>query len=407
MSGSRPSLALPSLDKISANRSISSSHQDGNQDGLKHELAVFQATLTDVERAKLQSLKGTSCDADSVITFTADLDRANPARKGRSIATRLFSLLQIVQQFNQVVDTYVSSHPEIAALVWGSVKLAFTIMIATRKPWQQQLLGAVVQSFHGEMKPYIDDVRLRAEHVQDEISLAKTQEDQKEHLSQAEERRQAAETRKGLAKWFSQSEKQVGRLRRANETANKERKWETLLTKLSSYDHASAFAIAREKRHLGTAEWVFDEAQFQEWYTCERSSMLHIMGKIGSGKTILTANVVDYLIKHRRPRQVVSFFFVCFDLPAILDGFDECSATERKAFLNALVKMSRACGGLTRVKTLISSRESIRQEVVRCDSACFTLTLGSDSISHDLTRYPKKSYERSVLVGKGCFYGYL
>lgn len=70
------------------------------------------------------------------------------------------------------------------------------------------------------MKPYVDDVRLRAEHVQDEISLAKAQADQKEHLSQAEERRQAAETRKGLAKWFSQSEKQVGRLRQANETAN-------------------------------------------------------------------------------------------------------------------------------------------------------------------------------------------
>ncbi|KAK6212040.1 hypothetical protein QIS74_09994 [Colletotrichum tabaci] len=281
MSGSRPSLALQSPDKISANRSISPSHQDGNQDGLKHALAVFQATLTDDERAKLQSLKGTSCDADSVITFTADLDRANPARKGRSIATRLFSLLQIVQQFNQIVDTYVSSHPEIAALVWGSVKLAFTVR-------QQQILGAVVQSFHGEMKPYVDDVRSKAELVQIEISLAKAQEDQKEHLSQAEERRQAAETRKGLARWFSQSEKQVGRLRRANETANKERKWETLLTKLSSYDHASAFAIAREKRHLGTAEWIFNEAQFQEWYTCEKSSMLHIMGKIGSGKTILT-----------------------------------------------------------------------------------------------------------------------
>ncbi|WQF79156.1 Putative NACHT nucleoside triphosphatase, P-loop containing nucleoside triphosphate hydrolase [Colletotrichum destructivum] len=514
MSGSRLSLALQSPDKISANRSISPSHQDGNQDGLKHALAVFQATLTDDERAKLQSLKGTSCDADSVITFTADLDRANPARKGRSIATRLFSLLQIVQQFNHTVDTYVSSHPEIAALVWGSVKLAFTvlanftsyfqqfsellrgfdrlcpvfaeyrllfpnsarlrdatyefhasvicccsqIMIAIRKPWQQQLLGAVVQSFHGEMKPYVDDVRLRAENVQDEISLAKSQADQKEHLSQAEERRQAAETRKGLAKWFSQSEKQVGCLRQANETANNERKWETLLTKLSSYDYASAFKIAREKRHLGTAEWVFDEAQFQEWYTCEKSSMLHIMGKIGSGKTILTANIVDYLIKHRRLSQVVSFFFVCFDLPEsmkceqilrslirqaldqfstletllpaleasnesffetstlldlwskkassvdelfiVLDGFDECSATERKAFLNALVQMYRACNGSTRVKTLISSRESIRQEVILCDSACFTLTLGSDGIIHDLSRYVSEIVSEKLSVGE-------
>ncbi|TQN69704.1 hypothetical protein CSHISOI_05772, partial [Colletotrichum shisoi] len=317
MSGSRPSLALQSLDKISANRSISPSHQDGNQDGLKHALAVFQATLTDGERAKLQSLKGTSRDADSVITFTADLDRANPARKGRSIATRLFLLLQIVQQFNQIVDTHVSSHPEIAALVWGSVKLAFTVrtlpvaafhprslrrireltarkVLANFTSYFQQFsdllrgFDRLCPSFHGEMKPYVDDVRWRAEHVQAEISLAKAQADQEEHLSQAEERCQAAETRKGLAKWFSQSEKQVGRLRHANEATNNERKWETLLAKLSSYDYASAFKIAREKRHLGTAEWVFDEAQFQEWYTCEKSSMLHIMGKIGSGKTILT-----------------------------------------------------------------------------------------------------------------------
>ncbi|KAJ0166678.1 Vegetative incompatibility protein HET-E-1 [Colletotrichum tanaceti] len=517
MSSSRPSLALPSPDKTSANKSSSLSRRNGDQDGLNQALAVFQATLTDDERAKLQSLKGTSCDADSVITFTADLDRVNFARKGRSIATRLFSLLQIVQQFNQTVDTYVSSHPEIAALVWGSVKLAFTvlanftsyfqqfsellrgfdrlcpvfaeyrllfpnsarlrdatygfhtsvicccsqIMIATRKPWQQQLLGAVVQSFHGELKPYVDDVRLKAEHVQAEISLAKARADQAEHLSQAEERRQAAETRKGLAKWFSQSEKQVRRLRQASETADKERKWEALLAKLSSYDHASAFKIAREKRHQGTAEWVFDENQFQEWYTCEKSSMIHMMGKIGSGKTILTANVVDYLIKHRRPRQVVSFFFVCFDLSAsmkceqilrslirqaldqlstidtddtllppleaanesffersslldlwskkassvdelfiVFDGFDECSATERKAFLNALVTMNQACNGSTRVKTLISSRESIRQEVVLCDSACFTLTLGSDTISHDLSRYVSEIISEKLLAGE-------
>ena len=59
--------------------------------------------------------------------FTAQLDRDNQLRKGRGIASRLYSILQSMQTFSTVVDTFVSSHPEIAALVWGSVKLTMLV----------------------------------------------------------------------------------------------------------------------------------------------------------------------------------------------------------------------------------------------------------------------------------------
>jgi hypothetical protein len=39
----------------------------------------------------------------------------------------LHSVLQSVREFSAVIDTFVSSHPEIAALVWGGLKLTIQV----------------------------------------------------------------------------------------------------------------------------------------------------------------------------------------------------------------------------------------------------------------------------------------
>ncbi|KAF2725462.1 hypothetical protein K431DRAFT_215605 [Polychaeton citri CBS 116435] len=57
------------------------------------------------------------------MVLTTHLDAANAQRSGRCVATRVSILLESVQQFSGVVGTFVSSHPAIAALVWGSVQL--------------------------------------------------------------------------------------------------------------------------------------------------------------------------------------------------------------------------------------------------------------------------------------------
>ncbi|RCI15228.1 hypothetical protein L249_6927 [Ophiocordyceps polyrhachis-furcata BCC 54312] len=82
----------------------------------------FQSILTNDQCAQLQSVKAVP-DADAVIIFTAQLDHCNRSRKGRSIASRLHDVLQSVREFTAVVDSFVSARPDIAALVWGSIKL--------------------------------------------------------------------------------------------------------------------------------------------------------------------------------------------------------------------------------------------------------------------------------------------
>lgn len=86
----------------------------------------FQTILTDDQRRKLRSI-GEVRDVDTVMVFAAQLDRENQLKKGRGIASRLLSVLECVQTFSTVVETFVSSNPEIAALVWGSIKLAMLV----------------------------------------------------------------------------------------------------------------------------------------------------------------------------------------------------------------------------------------------------------------------------------------
>jgi hypothetical protein len=112
---------------------LGSTPRTGNTDGpvtksLETALSEFGSVLTDDERKQLQQIKGVP-DASAALVFTARLDASNATRRGKSIGTRAYSMLQSIQQFSAVVDTFVSSHPDIAALVWGSIKL--TVLVST------------------------------------------------------------------------------------------------------------------------------------------------------------------------------------------------------------------------------------------------------------------------------------
>jgi len=63
-------------------------------------------------------------DASSVIAFVSKVDADNKGRAGKCVAPRLCTFLEAIQQFSDVVGTFVNSNPTIAALVWGGVKTA-------------------------------------------------------------------------------------------------------------------------------------------------------------------------------------------------------------------------------------------------------------------------------------------
>lgn len=98
------------------------------QQNLQDALATFRGALNNDQRKRLQGVRDVP-NVDDIMLFTAELDYTQRTRKGRSFASRLYSLLSSVGNFCAIVDTYVSANPEIAALVWGSIKL--TIMVCS------------------------------------------------------------------------------------------------------------------------------------------------------------------------------------------------------------------------------------------------------------------------------------
>ncbi|KAF4809346.1 Vegetative incompatibility protein HET-E-1 [Colletotrichum siamense] len=314
------------------------------------------------------------------------------------MATTSHSLLQSVEQFYQIIETYVSSHPEIAALMWGSVKLAFMHTIKSKY--------------------------YRHKNDAKQVNLDKTSLD--------------------------------------------ENKWNALLERLSHYDYAAAFKSARGKRHNGTAEWIFQTSEFESWYGNDASVILHVVGKIGSGKTVLTASIVDRLIRLRQQSlQAIAFFFVRFDDPPsqqsecitrsivrqlfnhgssdgeilrflesssdqffdndsllalwserirsfkdfflVLDGFDECALADRKAILSSISILSKACQKTTRVKVLVSSRISVKEEIDQANLTVIRMAIDVQNISEDLTKYAEEILKdristREMVLGDGNLY---
>ncbi|KAF4851873.1 hypothetical protein CGCSCA4_v003157 [Colletotrichum siamense] len=398
---------------------------------LENALKAFRDVLTDEERERLRDEMAVSRDAGQVIAFTAGLDLVDPHRRGKSIATRLHSILQTVLQFSQVVDTYVSSHPEIAALVWGSVRLAFTVLAnftsffqtfsdllngfdtltpqfkeyqilfpdslplrnsvydfhsaiiscctqvisSTRRTWSQQAWASLTSSFDTEIRPRVVEIREKAELVKGQAALAKAQDDS---------RRQTR-----LAAEFQQ------------------RKWNSLLLKLSSYDHASAFNHARGKIHRGTAEWVFSTSEFRDWHESADSRVLDMSGKIGSGKTILSYGLQDNLMRLLEESASASFeqksllslfgesILLLEKTFLVVDGLDQCAPQERHALLRMLSQLVhmynvQQANGHGAVKVLISARESIAIDIDRALTPKKQLRIGLGDTNADLQRYAEE-----------------
>ena len=89
-------------------------------------LTDFQNALSAEQKAKLLAANDAP-DATAVLQFTAEIDRSNARRRSRCVASRLQKTLESVQQFTTIVDTFVSSSPAIAALVWGIFKVTILV----------------------------------------------------------------------------------------------------------------------------------------------------------------------------------------------------------------------------------------------------------------------------------------
>lgn len=101
----------------------------------------------------------------------------------------------------------------------------------------------------------------------------------------------------------------VDRKHRTRENQQKLKRRSDYLTACTDYDHETSWKQARK---LGNTTWFATDKAYLEFKSCNRSSILVLTGKLGSGKTVLAANVVDDLILSGNG--TVCYFFVKHDI---------------------------------------------------------------------------------------------
>ncbi|KAF4768957.1 hypothetical protein HAV15_008719 [Penicillium sp. str.  len=375
-------------------------------------LKNFENILTEDQKREFQK-STTTPDIASVIEFVAEIDARNSSTKRRCVAPRLFTFLEATQQFTGVVNTFVSSNPIIAALVWGGVKTAiltasnvasyfdkvtsmimrigkfsptyrkfgplypdciglqhalcdfYAIVInlcvkiieVSRRTSLMQTVSSIINPFESEFKPFLDLLDDATKKINLEVSLASKQADMQAKKLLEYESQQNSTFRPLARNFFQTSLKQQAE---ANERRMKLKKSEMAKLKtiirnnLSPIDHDRPLRQIMKQRVPTTAEWFQKELVFDKWKEEPQTAMLWCLGTIGMGKTVLMSNVVDKLRLHaaRKRNEVVCYYFCRVDNEATLSARSILGSLARQ-ILDPQIEQSE-------YETLLSLQETTR-----------------------------------------------
>ena len=88
-------------------------------------LDEYKKILPDEDKQRLEA--GGSPAASAAINLATMIDSECTVRRRHCMGQRLITFLDSIQQFAGIIDTFVGSNPERAALVWGGVKLTLLV----------------------------------------------------------------------------------------------------------------------------------------------------------------------------------------------------------------------------------------------------------------------------------------
>ncbi|CAG8909864.1 unnamed protein product [Penicillium egyptiacum] len=299
-------------------------------------LKNFQNTLTEEQKQEYQK-STTTPDIASIIEFVAELDARNSSTMRRCLAPRLCTFLEAAQQFTGVVNTFVSSNPIIAALVWGGVKTAILtasnvasltksrIIQVSHRTALKHTLSSILSPFESEFKSFLDQLDEATHKIDLEVSLASKQADQQAKKLLEYESQQNSTFRPLARNFYKKALKQQGdasQWRMVKEKREMAKLKTSIRDNLSPINHVSPWTQAMKQRVPTTAEWFQKELVFDKWKDDPKSAILWGLGTIGMGKTVLMSNVVAQLQLHaaRKSNEVVSYYFCRVDNEASLSA---------------------------------------------------------------------------------------
>ncbi|KAJ5970321.1 uncharacterized protein N7479_000239 [Penicillium vulpinum] len=363
---------------------------------LKQALLQFEGTLTDDQKQQYQA-RSVRPDAASVIAFVGEID-SNKSTTRRCVAPRLHSFLQATQQFSAIVDTFVSSNPEIAALVWGGIKTAILIAsnitsyfdkvtsmimaIGRSCPTYQQfghlypgcaglqrglcdyyativqlcikiieiskrtavtqVLSSIFNPFEAEFKRFLDQLDEAVKDIQLQLSFAskKANADSQDLLKRESHSNSAF--RRYTSSFYKDSRSEYAKAQELRMDILKRQAAElrsSVRDNLSSIDYDKPWKQASRQRVPSTAEWLQQEQSFLHWKDGWDTEILWCSGTMGVGKTVLMSNAVVQLHASLGPRDILSYYFCSADYAASLSARNIFGCLARQ-LLNAQIEIA-------------------------------------------------------------------
>ena len=113
---------------------------------------------------------------------------------------------------------------------------------------------------------------------------------------------------------------------------------QALLDKLSTYDFVASLKRERKKRYGSTDQWLSKTSEYNKWLQ-DKSSCFWLSGIVGSGKTVLTAAVIDEILCHQTCESYpIAFFFM---------HNSNAKSLEASSILRCLIRQSLTVDTLT------------------------------------------------------------
>ena len=195
------------------------------------------------------------------------------------------------------------------------VNLCKQVILFTRKSFVSQI-PSFLKSFTSEFSRFIDDLDRLAVSLREEVSLASSQ-------LQRDEADQGSNFRTLATKFFSDSAA-LERKKCKGEKAKSR-----LLDACSTYNYQTAWKQAKKK---GSTNWLFEKDEYKAWRSGQSlSRALWCTGILGSGKTVLCANVVDDIVLSC-PTAAVAYFFCRHDEAVSLQARTVLGSIARQLF---------------------------------------------------------------------------
>lgn len=190
------------------------------------------------------------------------------------------------------------------------VHLCKQAVLFLKKPFWSQLSFSILKPFESEFGSLQLNLESLANAIREEVLLASNQAQQKETKEMSRFRG-----------FFSGTSTQD--IAKARTWKRKEAELH-FLNALSIYNHENSWKQARKR---GYTSWICHDEEYKQWKLNKVSSLLWCTGKLGSGKTVLSANVVEDL--RMTTSDAVAYFFC---------RHDEATSLETRSILGSIAR---------------------------------------------------------------------